>query len=307
MRLQLEVSIIIEGYTCAEIGDVERFRRSLASAFGMQQQDGHAREVLVIDTSGSLELAEIIAEFPGVQMVKAIGLKYDDAKFVAAQEARGEYLLYLDGDCLPNAEWLDAHLDALKNGADATGGFTRYDGGFLAAVESILDFGFMIPPKRRTMACYASNNVGFRRSTLLTHRYPEGQLRCNCYAHAQELQRLGRPVVLIPEARVLHRVQPFFVERFRQGFDRVAACWANPSLRERSWLALGIFAAPLFYAEEVLLDYRRMFAGYRDLGVSFWALPITLVLFPVFRLVDLAGIVNALASRPDRGGVGVAG
>lgn len=296
--MQLEVSIIVEGYTCVEIGDVERFRRSLASAVGMLQQASNAGEVLVIDTSGSPELAGIVAEFPGVRMVKAIHLKYDDAKFVAAQEALGEYLLYLDGDCLPNAQWLDAHLSALKNGADATGGFTRYDGGFLAAIESILDFGFLIPLKRRTLGCYASNNAGFRRSILLIHRYPDGELRCNCYAHAQELRRLGRPVVLIPEARVLHRVQPFFVERFRQGFDAVGACWVNPSLRERPWLALGFFAAPLFYAETVLLDYRRIFAGYRDLGVSFWALPFTLVLFPLFRLVDLAGMVKALASTP---------
>lgn len=294
----MEVSIIVEGYTCAEIGDVERFRRSLASAVGMQQQAVDAREVLLIDTSGSPELAGIVAEFPGVRTVKAIGLKYDDAKFVAAQQARGEYLLYLDGDCMPNAAWLGAHLGALKNGADATGGFTRYDGGFLAALESILDFGFLIPLKRRTLACYASNNAGFRRSILLTHGCPDGELRCNCYAHAQELQRLGRPVVLIPEARVLHRVQPFFIERFRQGFDAVAACRVNPSLRETPWLALGPFAAPLFYAESVLLDYRRMFAGHRDLGVPLWALPLTLVLFPLFRLVDLAGMVKALASRP---------
>ena len=83
-----------------------------------------------------------------------------------------------------------------------------------------------------------------------------------------------------------------------QGFDAVGACWVNPSLRERPWLALGFFAAPLFYAETVLLDYRRIFAGYRDLGVSFWALPFTLVLFPLFRLVDLAGMVKALASTP---------
>jgi Glycosyl transferase family 2 len=298
MGSPLEFSIIVEGFTCAEIGDVDRFRRSLACAVGMQQQVGNAGEVLVIDTSGSPELAGIVAEFPGVWMVKAIDLKYDDAKFVAAQEAHGEYLLYLDGDCLPNAEWLSAHLGALKNGADATGGFTRYDGGFLAAVESILDFGFLIPLKRRTLACYASNNSGFRRSILLTHRYPDSELRCNCYAHAQELQRLGLPVVLIPEARVLHRVQPFFIERYRQGFDTVGACWVNPLLRERRWLALGFCAAPLFYAEKVWLDYRRMSAGYRDLGVPFWALPFTLVLFPLFRLVDLAGMIKALASRP---------
>lgn len=263
----------------------------------MQRQVGDAGEVLVIDTSGSAELMGIAAEFPTVRIIKAIGLKYDDAKFTAARQARGEYLLYLDGDCLPNDGWMDAHLGALRNGAAATGGFTRYDGGFLAAVESILDFGFLMPLQRRTLACYAYNNAGFHRSIMLTHGYPEGELRCNCYAHAQQLKRLGRPAILVPEARVLHKVQPFFIERFRQGFDAVGACWVNPSLRERSWLALGPLAAPLFYAETVLLDYRRMLSGYRELAVPWWALPFTLALFPLFRLVDLAGMFKALLSR----------
>lgn len=289
----IEVSIIVEGYTYAEVGGLERFRQSLGAAVRMQNEEA-GREVLLIDTSGLPEVADLARDFPGVARVDAKGMKYDDAKMRAAQQAQGEYVLYLDGDCLPDAGWLHAHLTALRGEAQATGGFTRYDGGFLASVSSILDFGFLIPRRRRVLACYAFNNSGFRRSLLLTCPTPQEGLRCNCYAHAQLLLRSGAPVVLIPDARVRHAVQPFFIERFRQGFDAVGACWVNPALPEMGLLRLGVFAAPLFYAINVARDFKRILNGYRDLEMSPWAVPFAMLLFPLFRLVDFAGMVRAL-------------
>lgn len=58
-------------------------------------------------------------------MVDAVGLGYDDAKMMAAREARGGYLLYLDGDCLPQPGWKEAFLGKLRAGATAVGGYTR--------------------------------------------------------------------------------------------------------------------------------------------------------------------------------------
>ncbi len=294
----LPVSLIVEGYTYTEIGGFERFRRSLTAAVAMQNE-GIVREVLLIDTAGQAEIFDLLRDFPTVTRVAAIEMGYDDAKALAARQSTGDYVLYLDGDCLPDPGWAEAHLEALVSGeAEATGGFTRYDGGFLAAVDTILDFGFLLPRKRRRIGCYASNNSGFKRSLLLSIPAIKNGLRCDCYAHAQYLQRTGKQVLLVPGARVLHAVQPFLVERFRQGFDAVGACWVNPALVETRFLRLGILAAPLFYGVAVWRDFRRLLAGYRDLDLSWWQVPAALVLLPLFRLVDLAGMVRALNSTP---------
>ncbi len=153
------------------------------------------------------------------------GLDYDGAKQKAAASARGVYVLFLDGDCLPAPGWLDHHLSPLRRGeAQATGGFTRYDGGYMAAVATVLDFGFLLPRGRRVLGCYASNNCGFKRDLLADVPIPAGPMRCRCFAHAQTLLRHGTPVTMVPEAAVRHEVQPFFRERYRQGYDAVAAC-----------------------------------------------------------------------------------
>ena len=92
-------------------------------------------------------------------------------------------------------------------------------------------------------------------------------------------------------------VQPFFIERFRQGFDAVGACWVNPALPESRFLWLGVLAAPLFYGVAVLRDFRRLLTGYRDLDLAMLQVPFALPLFPLFRLVDFAGMLRALVTR----------
>jgi glycosyltransferase involved in cell wall biosynthesis len=300
-----EVTVVVESYNLAEGTGIDRFRQSLGSAVRMVAEHGSA-ELLVTDAEGDPALAELLErDAPDARRVDARGLGYDEAKFKAATEASGDVVLYLDGDCLPEPGWLEAHLDAFHAGHDATSGFTRYDGGWRGAIETVLDFGFMLPVADRPVGCYGSNNAGFRRGTMLETRHPAGPMRCRCYAHAQELLKRGTPVRLVPGARVRHARVDFLAERYRRGFDLVAACWVDPSLREASWLRLGPAAAPLFYAEAVALDWRRLRAGRRDLGLARWQAALSAPLFPPLRLVDLAGIVRALAPGGRTSGVGL--
>ncbi len=298
---KLEASIVVESYTHGEGGDFGRFRNVLQAATQMAATHGNT-QVLVTDTHGDQALLDLLArEFPAVERVDALGLSYDEAKTKAAQQAQSRFVLYLDGDCLPQDGWLERHLEVLRSGkVHATGGFTRYDGGFLASVCSVMDFGFLLPRGNRTLACYASNNSGFRRDTLIESPVPHGPMRCRCYAHAQLLKRRKTPVMMVPNAVVLHEVQPFRVERFRQGYDAVAACWTDPTLPETPWLRLGPLAAFPLYARNVLLDWRRLQNGRRDLNLKNWQISPALALYPFFRLVDLAGMLSALTKpRPN--------
>jgi len=297
-----EASIVVETYTHGEGSSLDRVEQALSAATQMLNGTG---EVLVADSSGDPALAAILqAKYPHARRIDGVGLGYDEAKMKAARAAQSQFVLYLDGDCIPAPGWLEHHLATLRGGETATGGFTRYDGGFLGAVESVMDFGFLLPAGHRALACYAFNNSGFRRDALLEHPVPEGPLRCRCYAHAQRLERTGTPVRMVPEARVRHERQPFWRERIRQGFDLVAACWADPDLPETRVLRLGVLAAPLFYGRAVVNDLRRLVKGRRDLGLRLWEMPAAAVLLPVFRLADLVGILRALAPGGRRSSLG---
>jgi hypothetical protein len=77
--------------------------------------------------------------------------------------------------------------------------------------------------------------------------------------------------------------------------DVVDAARVDPVLPEAPLLRLGVLAAPLLYAREVALDWRRTIAHGRDLRLDGLRRPVALALFPLLRLVDLAGMVRALA------------
>ena len=301
---EVEVSVVVESYTHGEGSGLERVEKALRAAVAMVEEHG-AGEVLVADSSADPALAELIErESLRVRRVDAAGLGYDEAKLRAAEQARGTYVLYLDGDCIPSEGWLGHHLAALRSGRAATGGFTRYDGGFLGAIGSVLDFGFLLPVEPRALDCYAFNNSGFRRDVMLHAPPPDGPMRCRCYAHAQRLRRRGLPVWMVPEARVRHERQPFFRERYRQGFDMVAARWVDPELPGARLLRVGPLAAPIFYGH-VIRDWQRLVRSRRDLELAWWQLVPAAVLAALSRLVDLAGIVRALVPGGRESGVGM--
>lgn len=301
--MNTQFTIILESYNLSEGSNRDRFRRAVQAAVAMCDE-GNGR-VLIADAYGSTELADLLRhEFPKVVHVVAPGESYDEAKAKAVQAASSPYLLFLDGDCLPEPGWQIRLLEGLKQGHVGCGGYTRYEGGFLAAIMSVMDFGFFYPLASRPLKCYASNNCGFEASLLKAVPVPHGKLRCRCYYHAQRLLRRDTPVWFVPEARVLHELPPVIRERTRQGYDMIAACWADPKLREARWLRIGIFSIPLFYVQSILLDVRRVVLGRRDLELPHWQLPLALACFPFFRLLDVIGMCRALLFVPDDEGWG---
>lgn len=300
---EIEYSILIETFTLQEGGDAARFFHTVEAA--VQMTAGDRGEVLLIDVCGFADLhAAVRTRFPDVRIVDAVGLGYDYAKMKAASEAGGEYVLYLDGDCLPQTGWKDALLGRLRAGATAVGGYTRYDGGYRAALESVMDFGFLYPCVKRGLECYAFNNAGFRREAMLATPAGSPYLRCACYQHAQQLKRHGTPVQMVPEARVLHEQQPLIRERTRQGFDKVAAAWADPSVREARWVKGRFLVVFLFYGMDLLLDWRRLAQARKPLGLTYAAWLSMFPLFPFFRLIDSWGMLRALLGGPVDGGWG---
>jgi hypothetical protein len=293
-----EVSIILEGYNHGEGSSLDRLRGSLRAAVRTAIDYGSA-EILLADPSGDPEVTAMLdGELAAVRRVDATGLPYDEAKALAISEARGEFILLMDGDVIPDRDdWVARHVSVLRRGAAATSGFTRYEGGFFQMLCSVMDFGYLLPVADRDLRCYASNNTGFRRETLTVCPVAEGPLRCNCYQHADELRRRGTPVRMVTDVPVTHEAQPFWEERFRRGHDQIAACWTNPELPESRLTKLGPLAAPLFYGRDVWLDWRRIARGHRDLGLGRAKTALGIVLFPLLRLPDLAGMVRALVKR----------
>ncbi|MGH2955389.1 MAG: glycosyltransferase family 2 protein [Solirubrobacterales bacterium] len=296
-----EVAIIVESYNETEHSTPERLAESLGAATRESKRHGSAR-VLLADSAGSEPVARLVRErFPQIERVATGDCGYDIAKVRTAEAAGTPIVAYLDGDCIPAPGWLTELTRPIVEGqAVVTTGMTRYEGGFLPRVATVLDFGFLLPARARPVGCYASNNAAFLTESLLEVR-PEGELRCNCFAHSQVLARRGTPPQLVPTARVIHEFPPIRPERLRRGYELVAAAQQDPELREARWLRFGLLSTPLFLLYNLQLDVRRLVSGGADSGLGgaqrLAALPVIVAL----RLIDLRGIVAALRGRPVPG------
>jgi glycosyltransferase involved in cell wall biosynthesis len=303
MTTQTEFTIVTETFNLAEGTELSSLKRSfdVANAIAGQVPGGLA-EVLLADVDGRPEIDRILADYPRTRKVDCQGLGYDAAKNRAAHAARGEFVVFLDGDCVPEPGWIDALLEPLRAGrALASCGFTRYEGRFWGAIQTVLDFGFLLPLKARSIGCYPSNNWAVRRTEIVAQPIPENDvLRCSCYIHAQALIRRGTPIEFAPRAVTTHDLPSFWSERLRRGYDFVAACWVDPSLPEARHLRYGLFAAPRFYADNVALDWKRLRRSWRELGFTRGQRVLAFVLLPILRLVDVVGIVRALLESPER-------
>lgn len=295
----MNISIIIETLNYLEGSSLQELRAALHAAAACIQPDGEV-EILLADASGDSEIARMMAnEFPSVRRVDALGLGYDQAKMLAAREAKGQIVVYLDGDCIPLDDWLKKLTDPIREGyVSASGGFSRYPRGFLPSILSIMDFGFLLPRSVRELGCYAFNNAAFLRELLIQVPLPEGPLRCACYLHAQKLWRARTSVVMAPDAVVIHGLPPTLRERLRRGYDAVAVCWMDTDLKEAKKVKQGIFAAPLLYAEAIKFDWKRLRAGYEEFGLRRWQMFLALPIFPALRLIDLVGMSGALLLGP---------
>ena len=225
------------------------------------------------------------------------GARYDAAKHAAAVAARGDIVVYLDGDCVPEAgDWLERLIEPIERGhAEFVAGFTRYPPGFLRDICSLLDFGFLCD---RSLGCYASNNVAFEHAALSRVPLRTDILRSNCYAHAQDLLRQGQRLAHAAEAACRHDLPPVFKERFRRGYDLAAACRANPALAETSWLRDrrlgGWHAVWNFWRSNVALDFRRLRESGQRFGLTGWRRATAYPAIVALRMIDVFGIRQAV-------------
>lgn len=294
-----DVAVIVESFNETEHSSVDRLAGALEAAQRAAEEHGNARVVLA-DGGNAPAVARLIDErFPEIDRVPAEVYDYDHAKRSAAAAADARIVVYLDGDCRPAEGWLPALLEPIESGrAVASAGFTMYEGGWLARVLSVMDFGFLLPREERPLGCYSSNNAAFAADALAATPAPDGDMRCRCFAHAQTFERKGTPIQMAPGAAVEHEEVPFFKERMRRGWDLVTAARVDPEVPEARWLPLGLRAAPLFLVYNLRWDVRRVLKSGGDVGLGALGRLAAVPVMAAVRMLDLVGIVAALRGKP---------
>jgi cellulose synthase/poly-beta-1,6-N-acetylglucosamine synthase-like glycosyltransferase len=80
-------------------------------------------DTTVVDSDSDPLVLSVVGSFPDVRLVRSErNLNAGSARNLGAEHARGELLAFLDADCIPSREWLNAAYEALADGAQMVGG-----------------------------------------------------------------------------------------------------------------------------------------------------------------------------------------
>jgi hypothetical protein len=261
------ISIIVEWENVILAG-APRARAMLARLAGEARCCEEPLEILFCHPGADPpELAEAGAALPPVcRFVAASGAHYYELKNVAAAEARGAILVFLDSDVIPAEGWLQALLAPFADPAvQVVAGHSTIDAENLYSRAFALTWFFPLPAgpaPLQPVPRFFANNVAFRREVFLAHPFSalEGTSRGACVRLAQELGRQGITIWKTTAARVTHPAprgfRHFLLRGLAEGRDRI--------LPERGWRATPLATAARWLRNclaglvSILLRHRRV-------------------------------------------------
>ena len=215
--LAQQVAEQVSELTAAGEGGPLRAPVELIVLFNSESTDGDEVAQIV---SGALAECPAIA----VRVVAAPGLAYFEMKNRGAELARGEVVVFLDSDVIPQPAWLATMLTAFADPAVqvvASRAYVRPDTLYSRTVA--LTWLFDLPPDTSSLQPAErvhANAIGFRRGVILEHPYPSipSQSRGAGWDQFQSMRAAGIAVHEHTGARVEHPPPHGLVNYWRRGF-----------------------------------------------------------------------------------------
>ena len=213
----------------------------LLSLVGQSINKSHF-QVLIVDDGSIDNTEEIVNKFINDNKLNLRFLKQDhngpgEARNYGMREAKGEYLLFIDSDCIADKDWLLAYENALQKEAVKPAGFGGPDRVLpnFSPVQKAIDYsmtsfittgGIRGHSKKRISKYYPrSFNMGVR-ADVVKKIGGMGKLR-----HGQDIEfshrilSTGEPVIKVEDAVVYHKrrisIKKFFRQVFNWGVARI--------------------------------------------------------------------------------------
>ncbi|HEX5042462.1 MAG TPA: glycosyltransferase [Candidatus Polarisedimenticolaceae bacterium] len=234
-----------------------------ATVQAVREQAGlaaHEVEILVVD-DGSADDTAARAAAAGARVLRRMrGGNPGAARNRGARAARGEILVFLDADCVPEPGWLEAHRRAHGQGALIVGGSLALPSrAGLTARCAHYAGAYHVHAGRHAgqVLNHPPANLSVRRDLfLVTGGFSEQAPVCDGHeelAWQAALLRGGHTIRFEPRARVRHHYRPglgnLLQRAYRWGYSALESKCGNPAVRwsrlyARPWL-LVVAALPL--------------------------------------------------------------
>lgn len=290
-------------------GEITRTRTMLTRLFDQireNQLEPRVEVLIAYDETvlGPPDVQRIVAastpgESFGVRLVPTSGLRYYSLKNEGARQAKGDILLFVDSDCLPEEHWLRRMLEPFQNPEVniVTGnGYIDRDTFYAKTFAA----GWYFPPRlpdgplvivREPFA----NTLAMRRHTFEQYPFPEESSMYMAQGRIwhQTLAADRVPIFLNPSARIAHPPPVFLRSAIVNGYD-TAQRTRQPDETKLQSLKVSYRN---FHANLSMM-FRRIRVDHRDVGLPRAAVPLSIAIAGVYwTLWSMAELVARWAPR----------
>jgi len=233
---------------------------------------------------------------PGVRTVRisaAPGQTYYGLKNHGADVTRGDIIVFLDSDVVPDDGWLEKLLTSFGGDVGVVAGNAYLEP--VGLVHKAFAVYWFFPTRQSEASLeegtqFFANNVAFERPIFERYRFeidPRAS-RGACVDMARRMTRDGIPIYKQWGAQVSHPppngLRHFLVRGIAQGRDAVVAMRSDE--RRDEWMVLHAFVR---FARDAARVFRRTLGLRRELGIRAYEVPLVMAIGLLFRVLVLLG------------------
>jgi len=170
----------------------EKIRNCLKMVFN---QSHKSFEVIVVDGYSTDKTVEIVREFPAEIFFDDYGT-IGGARQIGLEKAKGQYVAFVDADCIPERDWLENLIKEFDNGIVGVGGRIRHAGKGLWEKSIILAMNTFFGSANSVQSRFFKNK-----------RFVKSISGCNSMYRKEDLIKVGGfdPKLSVTEDAVLNR------------------------------------------------------------------------------------------------------
>lgn len=186
-------------------------------------------EIIVVDSANDPKVLSVIQDSPEVKLIRSKeNLDAASARNIGVCHSKGDFLAFIDADCIPTSNWLQVAWEALYQGAQIVGGPVSDASPLkpIAIADNILQFADLSKGRPAgSIDLLPGCNVAVRREAFQkVGGFPLRKNIEDVFFTSKIAERWPENCMYIPDMQIFHKgrgnLKDFWMHQFQFGYQR---------------------------------------------------------------------------------------